>query len=271
MAAARSRARSVSSSRRSLAERLESRTLLSAGDLDPTFGAGGVAFPTFAVPGASRPEAVAIAPGNKAVVAGAARLSVEDPTPVAAVARLNADGSPDATFDGDGWARLNVGEAPTAVSVQPDGKVVAAGSSVGGTLFVARLNADGSPDASFHGDGVFELDRTSSPTGFPNVVGIAMQGDGKIVLAGGVQNFWVARLNADGSLDTPYGFGGFNVIDPTDGTDRPESLALDGAGRVYVGGVGRINMPAGARAVVVRFNAFGRADTTFGGGDGVVT
>src|SRR5688572_23157309 len=111
---------------RTVTEPLESRTLLSAGDPDPAFGVGGVAYPSFSVPGVSRPEAVAIAPGNKVVVAGAARLSVENPTAVPALARFNADGSPDAGFDGDGWAPVNSTVIPAAVAVQADGKVLTA-------------------------------------------------------------------------------------------------------------------------------------------------
>ena len=126
-----------------------------------------------------------------------------------AIARLNADGTPDTTFSGDGKQTVNFGGVDNAlgVAIQPDGKIVVAGTGGGGNdMVVARLNADGSPDTSF-----------SPPDGlaFVNFGGndaanaMALQPDGKIVLVGstdavGSGDFAVARLNADGTPDTSF-------------------------------------------------------------------
>ena len=261
------RAQRASAARRSLAEPLESRTLLSAGDPDPTFGTGGVTFPAFTVPGTSRPEAVAVAPGNKVVIAGSARLSVDDPSQVPALGRLNADGSPDASFGGDGWVRINSNVIPRAVAVQSDGKVVTAGSNpAGGSLVVTRHNPDGTPDTLFAGDG--EAEFFPAPTSFPAAADLEILPDGRIVVVGGNDSVWAVRINPGGSLDANFGFGGVNVINPTNGPDRPEALEIDGEGRVLIAGTGGVNMPT-QRAFVARLNTFGRADTTFGGGDGI--
>src|SRR5439155_12107277 len=82
-------------------ETLESRTLLSAGDLDPTFGQGGKVLTAFE--GSQQDEATAVArqADGKLVVAGTSRADINHP-PRLALARYNPDGSLDASFDGDG-------------------------------------------------------------------------------------------------------------------------------------------------------------------------
>src|SRR5262249_32374064 len=114
--------------------------------------------------------------------------------------RYNADGSLDTSFDGDGIATTTAGGAQVAygVAVQADGKIVAAGSGFtlnGTTAFqpfaVARLNADGSPDAAFDGDGVATTDFGPD---FDAAHAVAVQADGKIVAAG-------LSANSGGSLE----------------------------------------------------------------------
>ena len=87
------------------------------------------------------------------------------------VVRLNADGSLDTTFSGDGKAVIELGSPDQAKSVvvQPDGKLVLAG-----TTGVVRLNADGSLDTTFSGDGI-----STAATGIHTVKVLA---DGKLVL-----------------------------------------------------------------------------------------
>lgn len=117
------------------------------------------------------------------------------------IARLNADGTLDATFDpGTGAGPIN------ACAVQADGKVLIGGNfvTVNGVerSYIARLNADGSLDATFNG---------GAETGANNQVrAIAVQGDGKIVIAGeftqynGTSVNGVARLDPDGALDAAF-------------------------------------------------------------------
>src|SRR5205085_7009018 len=73
-----------------------------------------------------------------------------------AVARFNADGSPDTTFSGDGMTTTDFfgfGDTAYGVDVQPDGKIVATGTASGVTtqMAVVRYSVDGSLDASFDG------------------------------------------------------------------------------------------------------------------------
>ncbi len=140
-----------------------------------------------------QPDGKIVCGGNFDTFNGAARNGV---------ARLNADGSLDTTFNPGSGVRSIV----YAVAVQPDGRIVIVG---GFTTFngvarngVARLNADGSLDGSLQADLNF------GPNG--TVIVAAVQPDGRIVIVGGFTTFngvarnGVARLNADGSLDTAF-------------------------------------------------------------------
>src|SRR5262249_11182498 len=96
--------------------------------------------------------AVAVQPDGKIVVAG---HSYNGSNYDVAVVRYNADGTLDASFDSDGKVTTPVGTSndyAQDVTVQPDGKIVVAGSSSSGTetdMAVVRYNADGSLDTSF--------------------------------------------------------------------------------------------------------------------------
>ncbi|WP_033316646.1 delta-60 repeat domain-containing protein, partial [Pontibacter roseus] len=118
-------------------------------------------------------------------------------TPRSFIARLNADGTLDASFNpGTGFNRELY-----SLALQPDGKVLVGGNffSFNGTPrnFIARLNADGTLDASFNpGSGFTDY-----------VVSLAFQPDGKVLVGGSFTSFngtprsRIARLNADGTLD----------------------------------------------------------------------
>jgi uncharacterized delta-60 repeat protein len=117
-----------------------------SGALDETFGTDGVAVAEFDYPGS-----VALTPDGKIVIAGSATFPGGSDL---AVARFTAGGAPDTTFSGDGSHTLNLGQFDNASDVAVDamGRIVLAGSS-DGDMLVARLNADGTNDDSFSGDG----------------------------------------------------------------------------------------------------------------------
>ena len=174
--------------------------------------------------------------------------------PAANVARLNADGSPDTIFNpGPAVDRGYV----TALAVQPDGRIVVGGSfysSVGvAQAYLTRLNADGSVDAAF--DQNIFVDGT--------VNALLLQGDGKIVLGGSfsIVNFYprrtVARLNADGTLDTSFDA----CIASTAGAGAT-ALALDSTGRIFAGGAFTFSTGL-ARDGVARLGTNGDVDTAY--------
>src|SRR6516165_2301959 len=183
-------------------ERLEDRETPAAAALDPTFSSDG-RLQDARVRGDLR--AVAVQADGKVVAAGSTLVSGGT---AAVVARYNADGTPDRTFDGDGLVVLDFGRhrgSAAAVAVQADGKVVIAGSDGGDGLHVARFNVNGSLDRTFDGDG-------QAFTSFGGLgvsaTALAVQADGKLVVAGtwspggGTPDRTVlARYNRDGSAD----------------------------------------------------------------------
>src|SRR5262249_43071817 len=127
--------------------------------------------------------------------------------------RTTPSGGLDPTFSSDGRQTLDSGadDRAAAVAVQADGKIVVAGSFDGGAsnFAVARYLTDGTLDTSFSGDGKAEVDFGAADF----CTGLAIQNDGKIVLVGytsangsglNPNDFAVARLNADGSLDATF-------------------------------------------------------------------
>jgi uncharacterized delta-60 repeat protein len=188
------------------------------GTLDPSFGSGGVAYPSAARGGN---VAVALAPDGKIVLGRTLGTAATD----VSVQRLNADGSVDGSF-GTGGAFVWDSGSPdqiAAVAVQPDGRIVVLGSAGAGT-FVLRIGAGGSLDPTFGSGGVSGT-RGSGVVAFTGYA-LALQPDGKIVVGGqgahegmrpGLdepppvvsENAALLRLNADGSLDET--FGGFTI------------------------------------------------------------
>ena len=173
------------------------------------------------------------------------------------VARLNADGSVDPTFNLDPL----VNKVIYAIAIQPDGKILLGGftgdSSFGGTLGKGlwRINPDGSLDATLDTQlGSFEAVRS-----------IAVQPDGKILIAGqftrinGVNRSVIARVNADGSLDQ-----GFT---PAVSSQSLAQVVLQPDGKILIGG--EFNSINGSPiANFARLNSDGSLDPGFNIGGG---
>ncbi|HEX8118312.1 MAG TPA: delta-60 repeat domain-containing protein, partial [Pyrinomonadaceae bacterium] len=135
------------------------------GTPDKTFGTDGEVTTSFPSEFYSGATSAALQSDGRLVVAGIVYYSptLEIYSSDFAVARYNADGTPDKTFGTDGLTTVDFSESDGAagVVVQPDGRVVMAGSAwsiTGNTgqpfgCAVARLNANGSPDSGFDGDG----------------------------------------------------------------------------------------------------------------------
>src|SRR5439155_102331 len=154
------------------------------GSLDSTFGDSGRVRDSF--PGLGDITGLAAQADGKIVVAG---YSYQGVTRCGVfVARYNADGTLDASFDGDGCLTTDFGSCDVAqsVAVQADGKIVAAGysyqeGSTGIDFALARYDSSGALDTSFDSDGKV----TTDFGGFDDYAqGVAVQADGKIVAAG---------------------------------------------------------------------------------------
>lgn len=242
--------------------------LTAAGRLDPSFGTGG----QVSGPGGTG-RAVALQSDGKIVVAGGG--------PGMFVERLNTDGARDTGFGAGGVAvaaPLGGSGVANAVAVQPDGKIVVAGSVVpsvqsrGTLIAIARFNANGSLDSSFGSGGAEVLD-FGLP--FAAAQGVVIQSDGKIVFAGVEQgstsfaffNGLVGRLNSNGSLDGSFaGSGVFTYHQPGGGYTSLNAVALQNDGKIVAAGADA----GGPNAVFLRLNSGGTLDSSFGAG-GVAT
>ncbi|MET8447327.1 calcium-binding protein [Streptomyces sp. NPDC005209] len=235
------------------------------GTLDTGFGTGGTVVSDFGTGGPSEAFGVELQPNGRIVAAGMSGSDV-------AVARYNADGSPDTGFDGDGKvATVFAGGAATAfdVALQSDGKIVAAGRAGynypanASDFALARYNADGSLDTGFDGDG-----RVTTPFAQADVAGgVAVQSDGKIVAGGSSDfDFALARYNANGALDS--GFSGDGKVTTDFGTgsqDGSSDLALQSDGKIVSAGISNSDF------AVARYNTDGGLDGGFGTGGKVTT
>jgi len=165
-----------------------------------------------------------------------------------------------------------------AVAVQADGKVLAAGSSgtVKGTqLALLRYGRDGTLDTTFGNGG--KVLTAVGPAGNDVAHAIAVQADGKIVVAGSTDqggsvglDFALLRYNADGSPDGTFGNGGRVLTDFGSATDRAWALLLTADGKIVLGG--QTNTSAGGvDFALARYSPNGALDTGFGNGGKVVT
>lgn len=265
-------------------EGLESRVLFAAGDLDPTFGAGGpdgdgIVTTNIAIvatlPTADAAQAVVIQPDQKILVGG---TSGDGFTNDFALVRYNTDGSLDTTFGGDGIVTADFGDYDEiqSLALTSEGKVVAVGSTGSGNFAdfaIARFNADGSLDPTFSpgasfpgggdGDGRLALDLF---TRGDVATGVDVAAGGKIVVTGTAtgptSDIVVVRLNPNGALDTTFAEDGQVVVNFFEGADAASNVIVQSDNKVVVVGG---SAPPGSyrRFVLARFNPDGTPDTTF--------
>ncbi len=246
--------------------------LMPGGGLDPSFSSDGKAVSDFGNGAASDAgRAVAVQSDGKVVVAGQS-VQGADGTELA-VERFRADGSPDPGFAGDGTRVTSFGNGSASdsgqdVAIQPNGKIVVAGRSdqpaTGTDFAVARFNPNGSLDKSFSGDGRRTI--TFSP-GIDLGLGVAVHG-GRIVVVGtsggATDDFAIARLHADGSLDHTFSGDGKRVAAFGTAADQAYDVAIQGNGRILVAGASSQNV-TGLDFAIARFKADGSLDPTFAG------
>lgn len=203
--------------------------------------------------------ATAVQPDGKIIVGGA----VGTGTAATYLSRLNADGTWDSTF------LPNPSSYVYALAFQPDGKIIVGGdfttlqpngaASATPRGRIARINADGSLDTSFN------------PNANGRVYSVTVQPDGKIILTGAFTTLQpngaatattrnsIARVNADGSLDTAY--------NPNPNA-APFCAALQPDGKLLIGGYFTSLQPNGAAAATTRYylarlNTDGTLDSAF--------
>lgn len=245
-----------------------------ARDLDHTFGDDGIVL-TPIPDSAVHLSGIATQPDGKVVAVGSGRDTFYFRY-ATVLARYLPNGELDPNFGDHGLAVhawSDGGTTGEAVGIQPDGKIVVSGRSEGSAgqePFVARYLPNGTVDSDF-GDGgrrVLPLDED-----YVSAPGLALQDDGRIVVAGEVagppqgngslSDLYVTRLTASGEIDASFGTGGVTVL-------QHESTIVDDLvlqdGRPVV--VGSIWVPDEETydAMLVRLDANGQLDDTFGDG-----
>lgn len=255
----------------------------SNGNLDSSFGTNGTVVTSIGVNGDGAND-VAVQPDGKIVVAGYAYTL--NYTSSFFVLRLLPNGTLDAGFGQSGKIAFHVGpfvapynqyasEFARAVAVQPDGKIVVAGTSYayvncydyyGGIYCIeafgmARFNPNGSIDSSFGVNG-----RVRDTLLLRSAADLELQPDGKLLVTGygNVSGFITERYNINGSLDSSFGNTGkvlTNVANPGT-TSESNSIAVLPNGKIIVVGVSE---PGNYSFAAARYESNGVLDNTFNG------
>jgi len=254
--------------------------LTPSGTFDPAFNAVGKVTVGFDIGGNGKDRAfgVALQPDGKIVVVGSAQVS--NTAFDFAIIRLTTTGALDPTFNATGKVVIpfNLGgdndDEALGVAIQPDGKIVVAGTAQVSTsnksIAVARLTSTGQLDTAFNGSGLLTF-------GFGSAVSearaVALQSDGKIVVAGYTQiagannDFAVARLTPSGALDPSFNGSGKQTI-PFDlgggKNDAARGLTIQPDGRIVLVGTAERQAPNYDFAIA-RLNPNGSLDPTFNG------
>ena len=222
-------------------------------------------------------RAVAIQADGKIVVAGYAQAEFKR---YYALARYKTNGDLDTTFGGvTGTISSSMGTGDAAIialAIQPaDQYIVAAGqatSSGNGEFFVVRLDATGSWDDAFNGGAVI----TTIGTGSSWPTSMALQGDGKIVVAGYSSNgsnydFAVVRYNTNSTLDTTFNTTGKVTTSIGSGNDWANAVAIQSADQKIVTAGYVTTTGSNKDFALVRYNTNGSLDTSFGSSGKVTT
>lgn len=228
------------------------QAMAQAGQLDPSFGQGGIVTTDFGTQlnASASVATVAIQPDSKIIVFGG--VSNSNGTAVAVV-RYNTDGTLDTGFGTAGIASVAGLTFPSAMTLQPDGKIVAVAFNVDGYSGVAGINvlrfsSNGSLDSTFGtggvaSTGIFDLQAPG---------GVVVQPNGDILIAEGE----LIRLLPNGQFDSSFGTGGqAHVL----GGDLANGLALLSNGKVLVTSASFFP----TSGFVSRYNSNGSLDTTF--------
>jgi uncharacterized delta-60 repeat protein len=251
------------------------------GDPDTGFGTGGLAWlfsPEISYRVTPR---VAVQPDGRILVcsATASGFDIRD----VVVARFNANGSPDVGFGSSGSTVVDIDgsgdeDACAALVVQPDGRILAAGwTRSPDRMAVLRLTSSGALDATFGGGSGRIALSFGAETTLAEAAGLALQSNGRIVVAGSYQAasggkvFAVARLLGDGSLDASFALSGRVSIDfdgGATGDAAAHAVAIDTAGRIVLGG--HASVGGNVDFAVARLLPNGQPDAGFAG-DGRAT
>ncbi len=226
------------------------------GEIDASFGGGdGIVLTEQDFLGIA---ALALEPDGRVVAAGQGG-SPDGPYDFA-LARYQADGTPDASMGKGGVALTDLGgtgEGASGVAAGPGGTIVTAGYS-SSSFALARQHADGSLDPSFGQDGLVTASGTGSIDSGSGRAFLAT-GGGPMLMAGGrwggtSRDVALVRYRADGTRDTTFGTNGVVTTDVVaDRDDEAYAVAAGRTGDLFVAGTSYKNAGERAQVFVVRY------------------
>ena len=231
-----------------------------SGQLDLTFGTGGFAdLSAYETPSSAWVDDIALRPDGRILLAidnnGSAFLRA---------AQLLPSGLPDTTFGGGGITPQLVSGATVTVDLLPNGEFLLAGLNT-----VAMFNASGTAlDTAFGSNGSRTVNFGSSSA---SIAASAVDSTGRILLAGsaidpntGLGDMAVARLTAQGNLDTTFGSGGSALVNVGGTNDTATSLVVQAGDKPVLAGLA-VTTGNQWSAAIVRLTASGALDSTFNG------
>jgi uncharacterized delta-60 repeat protein len=202
------------------------------------------------------------------IVGTLAALIMSAPPAFAAAA-----GSLDTSFGHEGYVTVALGSSvgAAAVVVQPDGKIVTAGEGdlgAGNVIVSTRMTADGQLDPTYGIGGIVTVD-INGGAGVDSGAGLALQADGKIVIAGGGRHgtygpitFAAVRLTTSGALDQSFGINGVRTVPiGTSSIAIANAVVIQPDGKIALAGTA---LSDHNQFAAVRLTADGALDTSFG-------
>ncbi len=213
-----------------------------------------------------------IQPNQKIIVAG---TYFDGPKFNVAVARINEDGTLDGTFGTGGkfTTSYTLGDAKVnAMALQPDGKILLAGSWYGllaqETFLIGRLNANGTPDSTFGSTGFI----TTAINARSVVYALAMQSD-SLIVAGGYsvgngapyKDFTLVRYKPNGVIDSSFNVDGIVTTDFYGWDDYAKAVTVTSGNKIIVAGNCSKSVGGWDNFAVAKYNYDGTLDVNFAG------
>ena len=163
-------------------------------------------------------------------------------------------------------------DRPSAMAVQPDGKVLVAGFCLDIGLCATRYTPEGALDASFGGNG--KLPQVFVPNAANVTPSLALLPAGKFLLAGtcfdlGDNDFCLFRFTADGSIDSTFGINGSVITPIGSADDRARAMLTQPDGKIVVAGT--CNNGIDSDFCAARYLSNGTLDASFGSAGKIIT
>lgn len=281
---------------------ISTQTNAQAGALDTTFADRGKfrisynEYPSYF----TETNAVAIQADGKILIAGTGiNYSNGNGSADFAIMRLNTDGTPDNSFNGNGKLWIDFSDELSysyddcfSIAIQPDGKILLAGYAFVNRYLVetntqnyydyavARINTDGTLDNSFDGDGrkLVDLSALTGAAGYFNYSydlcrAVIVKTNGKIAIAGSTYvttagggstyDAAVVQMGASGILDSAFGSNGIKIINRTTSDESIYSMALQKDGKLVLGGTWFDYVAYSSDMLAIRLKPLGSEDNSF--------